>query len=657
MATRKKTRKQKEKVTRSRKSTRQRPVLDASPDRIDLRDWLYRPGLNPLPDSLVNCLRVPEILDQKNEGACTGFALGAAVNFLLNERKIKRRVSPRMMYEMARRYDEWPGESYEGSSARGAMKGWVRHGVCARTLWKDAMKGSHHLQGRIITDAQKTQGGSYYRVMHKNVRDVHSALNDVGIVYATLMVHDGWFDPGPVKVKVECVHKGRRRTQSLPVIQRRGHADGGHAVVFVGYTAQGFIVQNSWGKSWGERGFALLPYEDYLLHATDVWVAQLGVTVTADLWEFANAADTTKGMYRASRVVPLSEIRPYVIDVGNNGVLSDTGDYWTKEEDLDRLFCETIPEATQDWHTKRVLLYLHGGLNSEKETAARVIALRDVCLANQIYPLHIMWETDWMNTLQNIFKDKFDDVNKMAGGGWLDNLTEGTDRVVEITAARPGGALWGEMKQNARLASESANGAMQLMSASIAKARKQLGAKAGKNWELHIVAHSAGSIFAAHAMKIILGTGIRLQSLQFLAPAINMEDFKRLLLDYVAAGECPVPLTYVLSDATERNDAVGPYRKSLLYLVSNAFEATRETPILGMQKFIQQDAKVRKILEGNDHLIIAHPDAVPNLETGLAAGCSSHGGFDNDLGTMNNVLWKILGKKPARFFDSRDLKF
>lgn len=35
-----------------------------------------------------------------------------------------------MLYELARRYDEWPGEGYEGSSARGAMKGWVRHGVC-----------------------------------------------------------------------------------------------------------------------------------------------------------------------------------------------------------------------------------------------------------------------------------------------------------------------------------------------------------------------------------------------------------------------------------------------------------------------------------------------------------------------------------------------
>ena len=33
------------------------------------------------------------------------------------------------------------------------------------------------------------------------------------------------------------------------------------------------MIQNSWGATWGAGGFALLPYEDYLMHATDVWVA------------------------------------------------------------------------------------------------------------------------------------------------------------------------------------------------------------------------------------------------------------------------------------------------------------------------------------------------------------------------------------------------
>jgi hypothetical protein len=175
--------------------------LDAFPDRIDLRDWYYRPSLTALPPSLSNITNVPEILDQGEEGACTGFALAAVVQYLQKQRGLARpNVSPRMLYEMARRYDEWPGESYDGSSARGAMKGWVAHGVCRRRTWPDAQRGPTHLTPDVAEESRALPGGAYYRVQHRNVRDVHTALAEVGILFATLMVHEGWDDPeGPVQ--------------------------------------------------------------------------------------------------------------------------------------------------------------------------------------------------------------------------------------------------------------------------------------------------------------------------------------------------------------------------------------------------------------------------------------------------------------------------
>jgi hypothetical protein len=309
--------------------------LDAVPDRIDIRDWFYQPRLAPLPERIVNCDRVPEILDQGTEGACTGFALAAVINFLIHERHGATSVSPRMLYEIARRYDEWPGEDYEGSSARGAMKGWVRHGVCARASWPDDRKGFDHLTPGVADESRRVPGGAFYRVTHTQIRDMHAALAEVGILYATLMVHEGWFAPGGAPAD----------GLDLPVIERRGRADGGHAIAIVGYTGEGFVVQNSWGEGWGKGGFALLPYEDFLLHVTDVWVAQLGVPVTVDLWK-EGLADTTAGKHRAAPAVPLADIRPFVVDVGNNGELSSTGNYWTTDADVARLFNEVIPEAT-----------------------------------------------------------------------------------------------------------------------------------------------------------------------------------------------------------------------------------------------------------------------------------------------------------------------
>ncbi len=40
-----------------------------------------------------------------------------------------------MLYEMAKRHDEWPGHVYSGSSCRGAIRGWKNMGVCGEKDW------------------------------------------------------------------------------------------------------------------------------------------------------------------------------------------------------------------------------------------------------------------------------------------------------------------------------------------------------------------------------------------------------------------------------------------------------------------------------------------------------------------------------------------
>ena len=38
---------------------------------------------------------------------------------------------------------------------------------------------------------------------------------------------------------------------------------GGHAIAIVGYNQKGFIIRNSWGKYWGDKGYTLIEYEDF----------------------------------------------------------------------------------------------------------------------------------------------------------------------------------------------------------------------------------------------------------------------------------------------------------------------------------------------------------------------------------------------------------
>lgn len=627
----------------------QRKKFDAFPDRIDLRDWPYQPTLAPLSDELVNCHNVPEILDQGTEGACTGFAMAGVINYLLSRKGLKRRVSPRMLYEMARCYDEWPGENYEGSSARGAMKGWARHGVCERSNWPDLAFGRGQLTETITNDALDTPCGAYFRVKQKEVRDVHAALTEVGIIYCTLMVHDGWAEPGPNKVMAG---KGKNRL-ILPVIARRGRAESGHAVAIVGYTKQGFIIQNSWGPKWGAKGFALLPYEDYLIHVTDIWVAQLGVPLAIDLWKDEGAADSVGGRYRGNQKIPLADIRPFVVDIGNNGELSQDGDYWTSEDDLKRLFTTTIPGKAKElsWSKKRVMLFLHGGLNSEASVAKRILAFRDIFLANGIYPLHIMWETGPLETLVDILGDLFTDADQRAGG-LLDGIKNAKDRVLEVTTAPIGGPMWSEMKENAWRASDHRKGigGMQLIRKYAEEALKGATAAQLANWELHVVAHSAGSIFTAHAIEHLCSLGIQFKTLQLLAPAVRIDDFQQLMGEKIKTGQCPKPHFYILDEKQEEDDSVGPYGRSLLWLVSRAFEDKRDTPILGMKCFFDKYPTLKHLA---NNVVVSPIKGTPGCESYSA----THGGFDNDPCTMNSVMYQILGKEPKKKFEKRDLDY
>jgi C1A family cysteine protease len=52
-------------------------------------------------------------------------------------------------------------------------------------------------------------------------------------------------------------------TGVVPMPQRNEQVLGGHAVVAVGYDdkTERFIVRNSWGSQWGEKGYFTMPYK------------------------------------------------------------------------------------------------------------------------------------------------------------------------------------------------------------------------------------------------------------------------------------------------------------------------------------------------------------------------------------------------------------
>jgi hypothetical protein len=301
-------------TSRTPASKRATRTLDARPDTLDFRDRMFEPTLIEVPvrrPLQEYRRRAVPILDQGREGACTGFGLATVVHYLLRSRRVvsdRTAVSPRMLYDMARRYDEWPGESYEGSSARGAMKGWHKHGVCSSRHWKYLGAQDEALYKNRFRDALRRPLGAYYRVNHKDIIAMHAAIAEVGILFATAQVHEGWSRVG---------RDGRVEWKDdTPIL-------GGHAFAIVAYDERGLWVQNSWGRSWGRQGFCQVSYDDWLANGSDVWVARLGAPV--ELLTHESVARGVGVAAQGTRSYMFSDLRPHIISLGNEGGCAPMG--------------------------------------------------------------------------------------------------------------------------------------------------------------------------------------------------------------------------------------------------------------------------------------------------------------------------------------------
>ena len=621
-------------------------TFDARRDTMDFRDAMFEPTLIEVPPHLPLGDYVEHgipILDQGREGACTGYGLATVVHYLLARRKVlpdREPVSPRMLYEMARRYDEWPGEKYEGSSARGAMKGWHKHGVAGETDWPSSgRKVPGGLNDARVAAARRRPLGAYFRVNHKDLVALHAALAEVGVLYATAAVHSGWN---------QVDEQGCIPYQTQPL--------GGHAFAIVAYDAQGLWIQNSWGPDWGLRGFARISYDDWLANGTDVWVARLGAPV--ELHSVASTATVHRATAGQSTGYAYEDLRPHIISVGNDGWLSPAGTYGTDAQEVARIFEQDLPRATAHWPKKRVLLYAHGGLVPQAAAVQRVAEFRPTMLGRQVYPLVFVWHSGFLETLGNILADA---VRSRRSEGVLDGLKDfmldRLDDSLEPLARTLGGRLmWREMKENARAASLPGRAA-----AVVVKALQGLQASYGDDFELHLVGHSAGSIFLAPMLALLTKAGLRASSCTLWAPACTHEDYQAEYAPALDQGTLAKLALFTLTDPAEQDDnCLRIYNKSLLYLVSHAFERDlhepgsrrhRGVPLLGLGKYLDPghpdyQLALHQALSARGVDLVRGPNSRPEGDAG-ACQATHHGDFDNDAHTVLATLARVLGPSAA----------
>ena len=598
--------------------------LDILPDMPDIRDRFYQPHLRTLHPGIYPRIAFP-VRDQGKDSSCTGFALAHVIDFL-RFREVSAespaRVSAQMLYEMAKRNDEWAGSAYEGSSIRGAIKGFFRNGVCTYDKAPDATGVKEWtLTYEMAKEARETRLGAYLR-LQPDVSDYHAALNDTGVIYASAQIHTGWEKPID------------------GCIAGNGRPAGGHAFAIVGYDEQGFWVLNSWGDVWGRGGLARWTYRDWAATVMDAWVLQLGVRAPDAFGAVPRATpSSTTGLFGFGDPAR-GDIVGHFVNIDDGRLVTD-GKYGSPtdkemQQTVERL---TKPEANGNKGFDHLIIYAHGGLNSLGDEAQRIATWKrhDIFARNKIYNFHLMWGSGFLDEV-------FGRLSESPAAGKVGGMF--TDWIFEAGIGKETGSYaWRNMKQDARVAFDGQpeydggyRGLLPLLSGLD---------KAGKRPKLHFVGHSAGSIVLGYllsALKRFNLTKLQLGSIHLMAPACTVDFFKTHFAPYLSGTGAGPKLQdriylYNLNETQELEDTVSvgallpSYSRSLLYLVSRAYEEKPNTKLAGMKVCAS---------EMPTHAKLAIDYSSPSSKV---TASRSHGGFDNDPATMTTIMSRTIGGK------------
>lgn len=242
-----------------------------------------RAGLATKVDLRPKC---PPVYDQGSLGSCTANAIGAAYEFdQANHHTQSTQSTPfrpsRLFIYYNERAKEGTIPNDDGAAIEDGVKSVATQGVCPETMWPyDISKFTVKPPASTYAFA-KGYHVTKFRKLNQDVKQLKTCLASGYPIIFGMAVYESMQSENTAKTGI------------VPMPVSGEENLGGHAVLIVGYDdnlvyntktgAKGvFIVRNSWGDSWGDKGYFYLP-QPYVLNSSfcsDFWVF---LTVTRDL--------------------------------------------------------------------------------------------------------------------------------------------------------------------------------------------------------------------------------------------------------------------------------------------------------------------------------------------------------------------------------------
>lgn len=216
------------------------------PSPPDIRDYTLAAGVTreKLPETFIN--ESVKIKNQGSRSTCVAHSLSSLVEFHnLQETKSYDEFSTEFIYG-CRTLEDYLGE---GMHLRDGLKVIQKYGDVKYSV----LPGNSIMniaRNKVIADFDNLVEKAYpYRI------STYYKINSLDELKYVLY-HDGPV-PGAMKYYKKC----KIASDGTYSYDTNG-TYGNHAVLIVGWTEDGFIIQNSWGLFWGNKGYFKVRYED-----------------------------------------------------------------------------------------------------------------------------------------------------------------------------------------------------------------------------------------------------------------------------------------------------------------------------------------------------------------------------------------------------------
>lgn len=249
-----------------------RRIYNLKPDAEDLRDRIYtstqfktKTALPKVVDLRPGC---SDIVDQGELGSCTANAIASGLREYWEIRAGKLTQLSRLWLYWNERNIEGCVDEDSGAFIRDGMKVLQKMGCAPEIDWPyDIAKFRQRPPAKSNKDAVQYEITEYHRVT--DLTALKSALAEGFPVVTGIKVYES-FESDQVA-----------QTGIVPLPNRGEQFLGGHAVLAVGYkddvknNGQGIVIcRNSWGESWGDKGYFYLPYGYFVSNVTDMWTGK-----------------------------------------------------------------------------------------------------------------------------------------------------------------------------------------------------------------------------------------------------------------------------------------------------------------------------------------------------------------------------------------------